>query len=275
MTVTVHPDDTPLADPLTMTKAIVTLSAEGALLARRLSELFPDTDLYVHEGVPGDWNANRFAQIVELTSSIFSRYSALIYIAPCGVVVRSIANCIEHKTSDPAVVVLDVKGRWAVSLLSGHEGGANDLAVQVGNAVFAEPIITTTTEALKDLIVGVGCRRGASREHIVSAIMSALAEADLDLSRVRYLSSAQVKADEEGLLLAARDLNVPLRFISLEEIRNCGLVFQHSAFVEEKVNVPAVAEPSALLAGRRTKLLVPKKIYQGVTIAVARESCSW
>ncbi len=162
-----------------------------------------------------------------------------------------------------------------MSLLSGHEGGANDLAVQVGNAIFAEPIITTTTEALKDLIVGVGCRRGTSRELIVSAITNALTEADLELSRVRYLSSAQVKADEEGLLLAARDLNIPLRFISSDEIRNCNLDFQHSAFVEEKVNVPAVAEPSALLAGRRTKLLVPKKIYQGVTIAVAQESCSW
>jgi cobalt-precorrin 5A hydrolase len=258
-----------------MTRAIITLSAEGALLAGRLRDLPGDTDLYVHENVAGAWNAEPFAHIVELTGRIFSRYRALIYLAPCGVVVRSIAPCLTHKTSDPAVVVVDVRGRWAVSLLSGHEGGANDLAVQVGNAIFAEPIITTTTEALKDLIVGVGCRRGTGRDHIVSAITDALAEADLEMSRVRYLSSAQVKSDEEGLLLAARDLNIPLRFISSDEIRSCSLVFQHSAFVEEKVNVPAVAEPSALLAGRRTKLLVPRKIYQGVTIAVAQESCSW
>lgn len=258
-----------------MTAAIITLSTEGALLALRLYDSWPDANLYIHEHVAGTWNAERFAHIVELTGRIFSQYRALIYIAPCGVVVRSIAACLTHKTTDPAVVVVDVRGRWAVSLLSGHEGGANDLALQVGNAVFAEPIITTTTEALKDLIVGVGCRRGTSREHIVNAIMGALTEAGLELTRVRYLSSAQIKSDEEGLLLAARDLHIPLRFISSEEIRNCNLVFQHSAFVEENVNVPAVAEPSALLAGRRTKLLVPKKIYKGVTIAVAQESCSW
>jgi cobalt-precorrin 5A hydrolase len=260
---------------MTKTRAIVTLCAEGALLARHLAEHFPDTDLYVHEKVVERGSATSFSHIVELTGRIFSQYRGLIYIAPCGVVVRSLANCLEHKTSDPAVVVLDVKGRWAVSLLSGHEGGANDLAVQVGNAIGAEPIITTTTEALKDLIVGIGCRRGTSREHIVSAITSALTDAGLELSRVRYLSSVQLKADEEGLLLAARAVNIPLRFLSSDEIRNCGLDFQHSAFVAEKVNVPAVAEPSALLAGRRTKLLVSKKIYQGVTIAVAQESCSW
>ncbi len=258
-----------------MTNAAITLSAEGASVARRLGEVLGDTDLYVHENVPGQWNAERFAQVKELTSRIFAHYAALIYIAPCGVVVRSIAECLKHKTTDPAVVVVDVRGRWAVSLLSGHEGGANDLAVQVGNAIFAEPIITTTTEALKDLIVGVGCRRGTRQEHIVSAVMTTLTEAGLELGRVRYLSSAQVKRDEEGLLLAARELHVPLRFISSDEIRNCGLDFPHSAFVQEKVNVPAVAEPSALLAGRRTKLLVSKKIYQGVTIAVAQENCSW
>ena len=51
------------------------------------------------------------------------KYDGLVYIAPCGVVVRAIAPFLEHKTKDPAVVVVDVGGRWAVSLLSGHEGG--------------------------------------------------------------------------------------------------------------------------------------------------------
>jgi cobalt-precorrin 5A hydrolase len=258
-----------------MTRAAITLSSEGARVAQRLQELLGDTDLYVHEIVPGQWDAERFTQVKELTGRIFGRYASLIYIAPCGVVVRSIADYLKHKTTDPAVVVVDVKGRWAVSLLSGHEGGANEVAVQVGNALFAEPIITTTTEALKDLIVGVGCRRGTAAEHIVSAVMSALTEAGLELGRVRYLSSAEPKSDEEGLVQAAQDLNVPLRIISSHEIRNCGLDFQHSAFVQENVHIPAVAEPSALLAGRRTTLLVSKKTYQGVTVAVARENCSW
>ena len=179
-----------------------------------------------------------------------------------GVVVRAIAPFIESKTKDPAVVVVDVGGRWAVSLLSGHEGGANDLAITVANAISAEPIITTTTEALKTLIVGVGCRRGTTSEKIVAAIKDALTEADLEISQVRLLSSAEIKSDEQGLLQAARELGLPLRFISSDEIREFAGNFEHSDFVREKVNLPAVAEPAALMAGRRTRLVPEKKDIQ-------------
>ncbi len=170
------------------------------------------------------------------------------------------------------MVVVDVGARWAISLLSGHEGGANELAVAVGNILAAEPVISTTTEALKRVIVGVGCRRGAKSENILAAIEAALKEADSDFSQVRLLSSASIKANEGGLLSAARELGIPLRFITADEIRESAREFDHSAFVEEKVNLPAVAEPCALLAGRRTRLVLPKRSYDGVTIALARES---
>ena len=203
------------------------------------------------------------------------KYEGLIYVAPCGVVVRAIAPFLEHKTKDPAVVVVDVGGRWAVSLLSGHEGGANNLAITVANAISAEPVITTTTEALKTLIVGVGCRRGIKSEKIVAAIKAALTEADLEISQVRLLSSAEIKSDEQGLLQAAQELGVPLRFISSDEIRGFAGNFEHSDFVQQKVNLPAVAEPAALMAGRRTRLVLKKRTFNGVTVAVARENCLW
>jgi cobalt-precorrin 5A hydrolase len=258
-----------------MNLAVITLSAEGAALAELLVEQLPSCSAYLHEGVPGPWPFQRFPSVVALTAELFGQVSGVVFIGPCGVAVRSIAPHLRHKTTDPAVVVVDVGARWAVSLLSGHEGGANELAVTVGNILGAEPIISTTTEALKTLIVGVGCRRGTTAEQIVSAIRSALAESDLSLDRVRLLSSADIKSDEQGLLDAARELGIPLRFVSSHELRNCPFVFQHSEFVEQKVNVPAVAEPAALLAGRRTTLLVGKRVYNGVTVAVAEERCLW
>lgn len=216
-----------------------------------------------------------FSSIISLTQEIFSRYHALVFAAPCGVVVRALATSLQHKGTDPAVVVLDVGGRFAVSLLSGHEGGANDLAVTVANIVGAEPVITTTTEALKTVIVGVGCRRGAEAGKIVEAIVEALREAGAALQEVRLLASAEIKMKEDGLLLAARKLGIPLRFIPSEDICSSTMAFDRSDFVEEKVSLPAVAEPAALLAGRRTRLILPKRIFNGVTVAVARESFSW
>jgi cobalt-precorrin 5A hydrolase len=95
------------------------------------------------------------------------------------------------------------------------------------------------------------------------------------LEDVRLLASADVKSDEPGLLEASKDLGVPIRFIGSETIRSSNRDFQKSDFVYEKVGLPAVAEPAALLAGRRTRLILPKTTYNGITVAIARESCLW
>ena len=224
---------------------------------------------------PADPAVERFTKIADLTAALFPVCRGLVYAAPCGVVVRALAPLVKSKFEDPAVVVLDAGGRWAVSLLSGHEGGANDLAVRVANLTGAEPVVTTTTEALKSVIVGIGCRRGTPADRIIAAIREALSEAGVALEEVRLLASADIKADEAGLLAAAEALGVPIRFLSAAEIRTSPREFSHSDFVAEKVNLPAVAEPAALLAGRRTRFICRKKTISGITIALAREGFSW
>lgn len=256
-----------------MKTAYITLSPEGAALIPALEREFGEIDCFVYEAVAElAPRAESFTRIAELTGRIFGLYRGLIYAAPCGVVVRSIAACATSKYTDPAVVVMDAGARWAVSLLSGHEGGANDLALRVANLFDAEPVISTTTEAVKDIIVGVGCRRGAESDAIAGAIEAALAQLNLPLSRVRLLASAEVKRDEVGLLAAGEKLNLPLRFLSMEQLRHCAFAVTPSEFVEASVGVPAVAEPAALLAGRRTTLLLPKTIFNHITVAVAREN---
>lgn len=258
-----------------MKLALISLSQEGAILAFRLQKDLPEGEVFLHRQVSSKLPARRFDSILALTKEIFSQYEGLIYFTPAGVVVRSLAPYLKHKTQDPAVVAVDAGGRFAISLLSGHEGGANDLALLVGNILGAEPVITTTTEALKSLIVGIGCRRGAGAEAIVAAVQAALRESSLGIDQVRYLTSADIKADEEGLVEAAKRLEVPLRFIASQEIRTTIKAFEHSEFVKKKVNLPAVAEASALLAGRRTQLILSKKIFNGVTVAIARENFLW
>jgi cobalt-precorrin 5A hydrolase len=257
----------------TMNRAAISLSNEGSRIAAKLAAAWEACDVFLHAGVAELPQARRFDRLAELSREIFPVYRRLVYIAPIGAVVRAIAPCLRHKTADPAVVAVDVGGRWAVSLLSGHEGGANELAIEVANVLDAEAVISTTTEAVKDLIVGVGCRRGTAGGTIVVAIREALTMARCDLARVRLLASAEIKADEPGLWAAARELGLPLRLVAAEEIRNTVRAFEHSDFVQDKVDLPAVAEPAALLAGRRTRLVLPKQILHGLTVAIARESC--
>ena len=252
--------------------ALISLSNEGAHLVSRLARGFTRPDLFLHDGVSREIGASRFSSIVTLTREVFDKYEGLVYAAPCGAVVRALAPNVQDKQMDPAVVVVDVVGRFVISLLSGHEGGANALAIRVGNILGSEPVITTTTEALKTVIVGIGCRRGTGAEAIIHAVKEALKQASVELAQVRLLASADVKADEKGLWTAADQLGVPLRLISSEEICLSGRSFECSDFVKLKVGLPAVAEPAAILAGRRTRLILSKMVYEGVTVAVAQES---
>lgn len=258
-----------------MKLALITLSNEGAKLCQHLAAALAGTTLFVHSGVEPVGGAETFDRIVELTKEIFTRFEGLVFVAPCGVVVRALEGNLDHKLRDPAVVVVDVGGRYAISLLGGHEAGANDLAVQVANLLGAEPVISTSSEAAKTLIVGIGCRRGVTAQEVTDAVQQALESTGLRKEEVRLLASADLKADEAGLLQAAESLGLPIRFIPSDDIRLSPRTFERSEFVEEKVDLPAVAEPAALLAGRRTRLVLPKTKFGRVTIAIARESCLW
>lgn len=76
----------------------------------------------------------------------FSQYEALVFIGACGIAVRLVAPCLQGKQADPAVVVVDERGRFSISLVSGHIGGANRLARQLAALCGAVPVVTTATD---------------------------------------------------------------------------------------------------------------------------------
>lgn len=130
-----------------MRLAIISVTAAGAKLAARLKAGLGGTaELYARAGRDGAGTAAGYDCLGALVAELFSRYDGLVFIMAAGIVVRVIAPHVRDKRSDPAVVVLDEAGEHAISLLSGHIGGANELARLAAAAVGARPVITTATD---------------------------------------------------------------------------------------------------------------------------------
>lgn len=257
-----------------MTCAIIALNATGEKIAERLRLSLPGADVYLLQRESGEVarpDAIYFDNLGELVGRIFPKYRNLVFIMAVGIVVRVLAPHIRDKKSDPAVVVVDEGSRFAISLLSGHEGGANALALQVANACGAQPVVTTASEVLKPLIVGIGARRGVEKKAVVQAVLEVLAGVGRERAEVKWLATIDLKGDEPGLLAASEELGIPLRVISREAVRGFAGDYHRSSSVKDRIGVEGVCEPCALLAGKNPRLIAPRKSFGGVMVAVAEE----
>ncbi|MGW7820656.1 precorrin-3B C(17)-methyltransferase [Streptomyces puniciscabiei] len=115
---------------------LISATAAGAAARDRLAAAWPDRTR-VYEGPVG-----------EAVRAAFAECEQLVCFLATGAVVRLLAPLLGDKTADPGVVCVDEGGRFAVSLLGGHGGGANELARDVGELLGAEPVVTTATDAV-------------------------------------------------------------------------------------------------------------------------------
>lgn len=117
---------------------LLSFSDRGRELAGRIAEALSSEYETVCVQPRGD--------LSEITGILFAEYDALVFVGACGIAVRAVAPYVVSKTSDPAVIVVDERGEHAISLLSGHIGGANELTHRIAEAIGAEPVITTATD---------------------------------------------------------------------------------------------------------------------------------
>jgi cobalt-precorrin 5A hydrolase len=148
-----------------MNRAIITLTKGGMELGLKLLNEYEDSILYINKRFNADNERVKKINngIGELVTSIFDKYKCLVFIMATGIVVRAIAPHIQSKDKDPAVIVMDEKGKNVISLLSGHLGGANDITIDIAEKLNSNPVITTASDvnntlAVDTLAVKLGCR---------------------------------------------------------------------------------------------------------------------
>ncbi|MFF7144895.1 precorrin-3B C(17)-methyltransferase [Streptomyces nodosus] len=115
---------------------LMSATAAGAAGRDRLAAAWPDRTR-VYEGPVG-----------QAVRTAFAECELLVCFLATGAVVRLLAPLLRDKASDPGVVCVDEGGRFAVSLVGGHAGGANELARAVAEVLGAEPVVTTATDSV-------------------------------------------------------------------------------------------------------------------------------
>lgn len=125
--------------------AFYVLTHEGLAVARKLAAAFGG-DIHAARRLNAE-DVEPLDSLPDLVSTTFARYDGHVFVMAAGIVVRCIAPHLKRKDVDPAVVVLDQQGAFAVSLLSGHLGGANDLAVQCADILGGQAVVTTATDS--------------------------------------------------------------------------------------------------------------------------------
>ncbi|MEW6658084.1 MAG: cobalt-precorrin 5A hydrolase [Thermodesulfobacteriota bacterium] len=196
------------------TTRIVALTPQGAALARRLCKNLAGAQCWLPRGQAGeDPGVRAFHQLAPVFQEAFQAGENLVCIMAAGIVVRSIAPYLRGKDTDPAVVVVDEAGQFAVSLLSGHLGGANDLARRVAEILGGTPVITTATD-IQGLpaLDSLAAARGLSIENL--AAVRQVHMALLSGNKVRLVDPDGFLADlikeNPGLFSRGNDLDAAL-----------------------------------------------------------------
>lgn len=180
--------------------AVFALTERGLGLGKRLSTML-EADLLHPEGLGGD--GIPFTNLREVVKEAFGRYRGLVFIMAAGIVVRLIAPLLRGKDVDPAVVVVDEKGRFAISLLSGHLGGANLLAERIGRLTGACPVVTTATDihglpSIEAIASAIECRiEGVEK---IKVINSAILRGE----RITYTGDDEARLARLGEILGER-----------------------------------------------------------------------
>lgn len=126
-----------------MKTAIIVISEASISMAKTLKQELPESEIF---STIANADCRHIPTLQEAVPQLFRDSDALIFIGAMGICVRAIAPCIEDKKTDPAVLCVDSTGRYVISVLSGHVGGANGLTQYVAGILGAEPVITTRSD---------------------------------------------------------------------------------------------------------------------------------
>lgn len=216
----------------------------------------PALDLLLEEM---GWRCEAPGKLPGLLSAMLEGEEILVYEEGGGDFVDELAACgVNITPCAPADPEWADEGRWRMTITD------RDLS-----SLFQSPEEKLVLIRPRRLVLGLGCRKGVSAEEIETAVLSTLRRHGLSPAGVSLLATVADKKGEPGLFLFAARWDLPVRFLSREELGESPPSSPPSEAAMRALGVPGVCEQAAILAGGGGELLVPKERHRRVTVAVA------
>ena len=134
--------------------SVLAITKNGVNIGTKLADIFPEWSVYAPTKFSDDRKINWYSEPTsEKIVELFKTSEALICLFSLGAVIRLISPHLKDKKTDPAVIVIDDKMNFVISVLSGHLGGANELTTTIAEKLGATPVITTAADVNKTIAV--------------------------------------------------------------------------------------------------------------------------
>ena len=134
--------------------SVLAITKNGVNIGEKLNEIFPHWMIYAPSKFSDKRKINWYSEPTsEKIVELFKHSNALICLFSLGAVIRLISPYLKDKKTDPAVIVIDDKTNFVISVLSGHLGGANELTTQIADKLNSTPVITTAADVNRTIAV--------------------------------------------------------------------------------------------------------------------------
>ena len=188
-----------------MKTAAIALTEGGRELAARIAA-----------GLEGCEICELSGGVVATIQGLWARFDGLICIMASGIVVRAIAPLCRDKKTDPCVLVLDEKGQFVISLLSGHLGGGNSLARQVAAITGGAAVITTASDVTGHTALDLWAAENRLRVQ--------------NPQRLTEMSARLVNKGEINFFSTLAHGNLPADFKVVTDPASAEIILSHGAF---------------------------------------------
>ncbi len=188
-----------------------------------------------------------FKSLKDLVSEIFKSYDALIFVVSLGALIRIISPHLKSKEEDPAILCIDDAGRFVISVLSGHQGGANELTQKVAKIINATPVITTASDSIGTIPVDIFGREYGWK---VEADHDTLVEVSAHMVNGRKIALVQESGERFFSLPQNVSLISPSDFFERQNEFQACLFITHILREKSKIKIPCVFyRPRVLYCG--------------------------